>query len=334
MSRTRKLWAGVLAAGVTVALATVAVLASAEVPGTITYAGRLLDQGVPVNRTVSATFTLYPSSQGGTPLWSQTFPQLPVNQGDFEVTLGTDPGAPLDDLVLSQPQVWLESVINGVTLAPRSAVTSVPYAILAGTSARAESLSASPPGTEGTFLQSQGPGQPPAWAVPVPPGVVMPFAGTQVPQGWLPCDGSLVSREDYASLFAVVGATYGQGDGSTTFALPDLRARFPLGVGGPFAAPGRSGGQLEHVHTVSATVTGEATTAGNHTHTFTTGYPDAWGEEDESNAPDKQPMGDRHHHSGTTAGAGAHTHPLSASCTGTTTPADPPFLTLHYIIKT
>lgn len=53
-------------------------------------------------------------------------------------------------------------------------------------------------------------------------GTVIPYAGTSLPTGYLPCNGAAVSRETYASLFAVIGTTYGSGDGSTTFNLPNL----------------------------------------------------------------------------------------------------------------
>ena len=56
----------------------------------------------------------------------------------------------------------------------------------------------------------------------VPTGCVQAFAGNTTPQGWLLCDGSAVSRTDYAALYAVIGTTYGAGDGSTTFNLPNL----------------------------------------------------------------------------------------------------------------
>jgi microcystin-dependent protein len=49
--------------------------------------------------------------------------------------------------------------------------------------------------------------------------------------GWLVCDGALVSRATYAPLFAKIGTAYGAGDGSTNFALPDLRGRVPVGLG-------------------------------------------------------------------------------------------------------
>ncbi|WP_258547253.1 phage tail protein [Thalassospira xiamenensis] len=61
-------------------------------------------------------------------------------------------------------------------------------------------------------------------------GAVMPFAMDTAPNGWLPCDGSAVSRAVYADLFAAVGETWGAGDGSTTFNLPDLREWFLRGA--------------------------------------------------------------------------------------------------------
>ena len=67
-------------------------------------------------------------------------------------------------------------------------------------------------------------------AIAAPVGSVYTFAGATVPTGWLKCNGALLSRTTYASLFAVIGTTYGAGDGSTTFALPDLRGEFVRGV--------------------------------------------------------------------------------------------------------
>lgn len=81
----------------------------------------------------------------------------------------------------------------------------------------------------------------------VPTGSVMPFAGTTEPAGWLFSFGQAVSRSTYAALFATVGTTYGAGDGSTTFNLPDLRGRVAAGqddMGGTSAnrLTGQSGG--------------------------------------------------------------------------------------------
>lgn len=62
-----------------------------------------------------------------------------------------------------------------------------------------------------------------------PVGVIQPFAGINVPAGWLFCDGSAVSRVQYPELFSALSTTYGSGDGSTTFNLPDMRGRVPAG---------------------------------------------------------------------------------------------------------
>ena len=65
----------------------------------------------------------------------------------------------------------------------------------------------------------------------VPAGTVVPFAGMEVPEDWLLCDGREVSRSEYDDLYAAIGTLYGIGDGSTTFNLPDLRGRAPFGAG-------------------------------------------------------------------------------------------------------
>lgn len=85
----------------------------------------------------------------------------------------------------------------------------------------------------------------------------MPFAGTVAPQGCLFCDGSAVSRTTYAALFAVIGTTYGEGDGETTFNVPDLSGRVVIGVSNSHAL-GTTGG--------SETVTLTADQLPAHTH--------------------------------------------------------------------
>ena len=66
----------------------------------------------------------------------------------------------------------------------------------------------------------------------VPTGVMADFAGNSAPTGWLLCDGSAILRiGTYGSLFAVIGTTYGIGDGSTTFNVPDYRGRLAIGAG-------------------------------------------------------------------------------------------------------
>ena len=65
----------------------------------------------------------------------------------------------------------------------------------------------------------------------MPAGMIMPFGGTSAPTGWLACQGQAVSRSTYATLFTNIGTTWGSGDGSTTFNLPDLRGMFVRGTG-------------------------------------------------------------------------------------------------------
>jgi hypothetical protein len=77
-----------------------------------------------------------------------------------------------------------------------------------------------------------------------PTGSMLLFGGATAPAGWLLCDGSTISRTTYAALFDIVGDTYGAGDGSTTFQLPDLRARFPLGADASNWPIGQAGGSF------------------------------------------------------------------------------------------
>ena len=58
------------------------------------------------------------------------------------------------------------------------------------------------------------------------PGMVIPYAGTSAPSGWLLCDGSAISRTTYSALFSAIGTTYGVGDGSSTFNLPNFQGRY------------------------------------------------------------------------------------------------------------
>ena len=65
-----------------------------------------------------------------------------------------------------------------------------------------------------------------------PPGAMMDYAGATAPNGWLPCNGQAVSRTTHADLFTAIGTTWGAGDDSTTFNVPDFRRRVAVGSGG------------------------------------------------------------------------------------------------------
>jgi microcystin-dependent protein len=113
-----------------------------------------------------------------------------------------------------------------------------------------------------------------------PPGSISAFAGSTAPTGFLLCNGAAVGRNAYAALFAALGTTYGAGDGTTTFNLPDLRGRTAIGVGQGSGltnrALGAAGGAETH-----ALVAAESAYA--HTHPRETGWrfatvPDSGGE--------------------------------------------------------
>jgi microcystin-dependent protein len=122
---------------------------------------------------------------------------------------------------------------------------------------------------------------------PITVGLVSMFAGATAPAGWLTCDGAAVSRTAYANLFNVVGTIYGIGDGTTTFNLPNLKGRVPVGrdtTQVEFDTLGETGGakthtlgvtempshthsQTGHTHTVGDT--GHTHGQGGHTHSVT-----------------------------------------------------------------
>lgn len=103
-----------------------------------------------------------------------------------------------------------------------------------------------------------------AGSAAAPTGAVLMWTTASAPTGYLLCNGAGVSRATYATLFALIGTTYGSGDGSTTFNLPDFRDRFPVGAGSTYAANASGGSKdaitVSHTHTASATLDA-------HTHT-------------------------------------------------------------------
>ena len=122
-----------------------------------------------------------------------------------------------------------------------------------------------------------------------PPGIVTSFAGSTAPTGWLMCNGQAVSRTTYAALFAVTSTTYGVGNGTTTFNVPDLVGYFVRGLDtvGAVDADARTLGSTQtdafqgHKHSVTHNVhtgdeqlaTGGTTVSDNDTGTITIGSP-------------------------------------------------------------
>lgn len=120
----------------------------------------------------------------------------------------------------------------------------------------------------GSVRGEQGPPGPPA---PVDPGIIAMYGGNTAPAGYLLCDGAEVSRTTYAALFAAIGVLHGSGNGSTTFNVPDLRDRFPMGKGSGTVSDvvGKKGGSkdavpIQHDHDID-----HSHTIANHQHSMT-----------------------------------------------------------------
>lgn len=78
-------------------------------------------------------------------------------------------------------------------------------------------------------------------------GTIVPYGAGVAPDGYLLCNGSAISRTTYSALFGVIGTSYGVGDGSTTFNVPDMQGKVPVGKGASGVADiGDTGGEQEH----------------------------------------------------------------------------------------
>lgn len=96
----------------------------------------------------------------------------------------------------------------------------------------------------------------------LPIGAVLGYGGASAPAKWLLCDGAAVSRATYSRLFGLMGTSFGTGDGSTTFNLPDFRGRFALGK------DNLGGSSADRVTAAEADTIGQA--SGSESHTLTT----------------------------------------------------------------
>tara|TARA_R110000823_G_scaffold308780_1_gene432543 strand:- start:1599 stop:2417 length:819 start_codon:yes stop_codon:yes gene_type:complete len=117
-------------------------------------------------------------------------------------------------------------------------------------------------GNAGQVMTSGGSGATPTWVNKVDgvlAGFIQMYGAASAPTGWLLCNGAAVSRSTYATLFALIGTTYGAGDSSTTFNVPDMRDKFPVGTGSTYAL-NATGGSADaviptHNHAATSTVT-------------------------------------------------------------------------------
>lgn len=102
-----------------------------------------------------------------------------------------------------------------------------------------------------------------------PPGLVVMFGGVSAPTGFLLCNGSLQLRSTFSALFAIIGTTFGAGDGSSTFNLPDFRGRSPMGFGTGTGLTARTIGQGIGVETIALSTANLAA----HNHVITVSNP-------------------------------------------------------------
>jgi microcystin-dependent protein len=99
----------------------------------------------------------------------------------------------------------------------------------------------------------------------VPAGSIIAWSGSSAPSGWVLCDGTAISRTTYAALFAVAGTSYGVGDGSTTFNVPDLQDRLPLGKGSNNGTLGTQTGSMSGSSLITTASDGDGDlTVGTH----------------------------------------------------------------------
>lgn len=191
-----------------------------------------------------------------------------------------------------------------------------------------------------------GPQGVPGSASASPSGVVTPYAGAAAPTGWLLCDGALVSRSTYAALFTAIGTAYGAGDGSTTFALPNLKGKMPIGLDAAqteFNALGKPGGAKTHTLTTaempSHSHTGDTgTTGASHSHSIPLEYmsdvPTSGSSVRVTDiANSTGAVGTNVSATSGTTGS-SHTHNITAEGGGAAHSILPPFVTMNYIIKT
>jgi microcystin-dependent protein len=167
----------------------------------------------------------------------------------------------------------------------------------------------------------------------IPTGTITTWSDSSLPSGFLECNGSNVSRTTYSALFAVIGTTYGSGDGSTTFGLPDLQDNVAVGKSNSKALASTGGANTVtstgNVGGSTANATLSESQLASHDHTFNVNA--GTGNSSVVGLVTKL-SGNRN-----TANAGSgsgHSHNMSANFSGDATSVVQPYVALIYVIKT
>ena len=169
----------------------------------------------------------------------------------------------------------------------------------------------------------------------IPTATIVPWSTSSVPTGFLECDGSAVSRTTYSTLYAAVGTTYGAGDGSSTFNVPNLTDKIAMGKSGTKALASTGGAE---------TVASGGTIGGSTANSTLSVAQLAQHQHDVLLGNTAGTQGFPHKNTGSgpttsqtyysTGQNGAHSHNMSATFTGNATSVLQPYLTVIYIIKT
>jgi len=170
----------------------------------------------------------------------------------------------------------------------------------------------------------------------IPSGTIVPWSDSSIPSGFLECTGQAVSRSTYATLFGIIGTTYGSGDGSTTFNVPDLQDNVAVSKSGT-----KNLGSTGGANTVSSTGNVGGSTANatlstpqlaSHNHNSTARLGGGGVQNQALPGTSWQPSNPLPIDS--TGSGGGHSHNMSATFSGDATSVVQPYLTVVYIIKT
>ncbi len=188
--------------------------ANAQTPGEISYQAVIRDanDSLITNQSVGMQISILEGSPEGEVIYSEIQNPTTNSNGLISVKIGGD--ANFNNIDWSSGPYFIKTETNieggnNYTITGTSQLLSVPYALHAKTASSIQQPGAS-----------------------VPVGSVISFAGENIPENYLICDGSEISRTEYSELFTALGESWGAGDGSSSFNLPDLRGQFIRGVDG------------------------------------------------------------------------------------------------------
>lgn len=251
-------------------------VSTAQAPDNFSYQGvvRDLSNNLITNTTLGVRITIRQGSASGSNLFRETHTPVTNGAGLFSIEVGTgiNVNGSISGINWESGPFFIEQEIDpaggtNYTISGTTQMLSVPYALYAKNSGRASSAATA---DQAASLSASG-----ASGLSVPIGTILPFAGSNVPNGWLLCDGESYDNDAYSALEAVIGTTYGS-PGSGRFRVPDLQGRVPVGrtVNNPsdsdFGNLNDSGGERTHVLTIpempAHNHTASTTTNGAHRH--------------------------------------------------------------------